>query len=134
MVCVYNSWRQNLQTANWKHKGSTIVIYFGWLKKLCEELENYEQILICKCGNCTCNIELCLKRNVKKKECTNSLMLILTYTPCSVVHFTNSFSHINPSIFLFQSLRACLSTYKTLCNLYILVSWPYFITPPGCAT
>ena len=39
-----------------KQKGLTIVTYYGKLKKLWEELVNYDQTLTCKCRLCTCNI------------------------------------------------------------------------------
>lgn len=48
-----------------KQKGLTIVTYYGKLKKLWEELVNYDQILTCKCGLCTCNIS---NKITKKRE------------------------------------------------------------------
>jgi hypothetical protein len=44
------------ELADCKQKGLTIVAYFGKLKKLWEELANYEQFPVCKCGKCTCNL------------------------------------------------------------------------------
>lgn len=48
-----------------KQKGLTIVTYYGKLKKLWEELVNYDQILTCKCGLRTCNIS---NKITKKRE------------------------------------------------------------------
>ncbi|PNX93517.1 retrovirus-related Pol polyprotein from transposon TNT 1-94 [Trifolium pratense] len=51
-----------------KQKGLTIVTYYGKLKKLWEELVNYDQILTCKCGLCTCNLgnQITKKREEEK--------------------------------------------------------------------
>jgi hypothetical protein len=34
----------------------TIMDYYGKLKKLWDELGNFEQLSACKCGKCTCNL------------------------------------------------------------------------------
>ncbi|KAF7822484.1 retrovirus-related Pol polyprotein from transposon TNT 1-94 [Senna tora] len=39
-----------------KQKGQTIVDYYGQLKHLWDELENFEQLPTCKCGKCTCDL------------------------------------------------------------------------------
>ena len=39
-----------------KQQGMTIVNYYGKLKIIWEELGNYEQNLVCRCGGCKCNI------------------------------------------------------------------------------
>jgi hypothetical protein len=57
------------ELAECKQKGLTIVAYFGKLKKLWEEMANYEQFSVCKCGKCTCNLGVAFeKKNVKKKR------------------------------------------------------------------
>ncbi|KZV52705.1 hypothetical protein F511_23168 [Dorcoceras hygrometricum] len=48
-----------------KQRGMTIVNYYGKLKMIWEELGNYEQNPVCKCGSCKCNISAELD---KKRE------------------------------------------------------------------
>lgn len=42
--------------AECKHGGLTMVAYYGKLKALWDELENYQQIPLCTCGGCKCDI------------------------------------------------------------------------------
>ena len=62
------------ELADCKQKGSTIVTYFGRLKKLWEELANYEQIPTCKCGLCTCNIGVVLEKKREEERVHQFLM------------------------------------------------------------
>ncbi|GJT64366.1 retrovirus-related pol polyprotein from transposon TNT 1-94 [Tanacetum coccineum] len=63
----YDEWARSLPTAlrarkkfaelaNCKQLGLSIVAYYGKLKKLWEELGDYEQMPTCKCGLCECNL------------------------------------------------------------------------------
>ncbi|GKD58329.1 retrovirus-related pol polyprotein from transposon TNT 1-94 [Tanacetum coccineum] len=45
-----------VELANCKQLGLSIVAYYGKLKKLWEELGDYEQLSACKCGLCECNL------------------------------------------------------------------------------
>ncbi|GKE03543.1 retrovirus-related pol polyprotein from transposon TNT 1-94 [Tanacetum coccineum] len=58
---------QQLKTeiANCKSQGQSIMNYFGRLKKLWDELANYERLPVCKCSGCKCNIT---KELVKRQE------------------------------------------------------------------
>ncbi|GJY91011.1 retrovirus-related pol polyprotein from transposon TNT 1-94 [Tanacetum coccineum] len=60
-------WIQQLKTeiANYKSQGQSIMNYFGRLKKLWDELANYERLPVCKCFGCKCNIT---KELVKRQE------------------------------------------------------------------
>jgi hypothetical protein len=46
----------------------TIVAYFGKLKKLWEELANFEQMPMCKCGLCTCNLRAALEKKCEEEK------------------------------------------------------------------
>lgn len=39
-----------------KQRGMSIVNYYGKLKQLWDELANYDQMPMCKCGKCECNL------------------------------------------------------------------------------
>ena len=49
--------------ASCKQKGMTIFDYYGRLKQLWDELGNFEPMVICKCGNCTCNLKSTLEKH-----------------------------------------------------------------------
>ncbi|KAK8701321.1 hypothetical protein V6N13_019709 [Hibiscus sabdariffa] len=53
-----------------KQKGLSIVAYYGKLKKLWEELANYEHMPTCKCGLCKCKLELALERSGDRPQGT----------------------------------------------------------------
>lgn len=44
--------------------GASVIDYFGRLTKLWDDLTNYEKTVVCKCGNCTCNLTM----EVEKKR------------------------------------------------------------------
>lgn len=48
-----------------KQHGQTVVTYYGQLKKMRDELANYEPLPVCGCGGCKCNITAALE---KKRE------------------------------------------------------------------
>ncbi|XP_071920702.1 uncharacterized protein [Coffea arabica] len=54
--------------ANCKQQGLSLMSYYAKLKRLWEELENYDAISTCKCGGCTCNVatEITKKREEEK--------------------------------------------------------------------
>lgn len=59
-------WNEKAELVECKQEGLTIVTYYGKLeKKLWEELVNYDHILTCKYGLCTCNIN---NKITKKRE------------------------------------------------------------------
>ena len=51
--------------ADCKQKGMTIMDYYGKLKKIWDELGNFDQLPVCKCGKCSCNLSSQLE---KKRE------------------------------------------------------------------
>lgn len=53
------------ELANCKQEGKTMIEYYGKLQMFWEDLMNYDQSPVCKCGACTCNITTELE---KKKE------------------------------------------------------------------
>lgn len=57
-----------------KQGGLTIVAYYRKLKKLWEELANYEQMPTCKCGLCICNIESLLEKKCEEEKVHQFLM------------------------------------------------------------
>ncbi|WVY91044.1 hypothetical protein V8G54_036558 [Vigna mungo] len=52
----------------------TIVTYYGKLKKLWEELGNFEQIPSCKCGLCKCNLGSTLEKKREEEKVHKFLM------------------------------------------------------------
>ncbi|KAK2976867.1 hypothetical protein RJ640_009318 [Escallonia rubra] len=65
---------QQLKTelADCKHKGLTIVNYYGKLKMLWDELANFEQMPTCKCGKCTCDLGSVLEKKREEEKVINS--------------------------------------------------------------
>ena len=57
-----------------KQRGSIIVSYFGKLKKLWEELANFEQMPMCKCGLCICNLGAVLEKKREEEKAHQFLM------------------------------------------------------------
>nr|KYP36806.1 hypothetical protein KK1_042044 [Cajanus cajan] len=57
-----------------KQKGMTIVAYYGKLKKLWEELGNFDQIPTCSCGLYTCNFHAVLERKREEEKIHQFLM------------------------------------------------------------
>jgi hypothetical protein len=62
------------ELAECKQKGLTIVAYFGKLKKLWEEMANYEQFPVCKCGKCTCNLGVAFEKKREEEKVHQFLM------------------------------------------------------------
>jgi len=48
--------------ADCKQKGKTIVDYYGKLKQIWDELDNFDQLLACKCGKCECKLGAALEK------------------------------------------------------------------------
>jgi len=57
-----------------KQGGMTIVEYYGKLKVLWDELDNYEKVLVCTCANYTCNLSTKLETQKKKEKVHKFLM------------------------------------------------------------
>lgn len=57
-----------------KQRGRTIVTYYGKLKKLWEELANYDHIPSCKCGLCKCNLSSALEKKREEEKIHQFLM------------------------------------------------------------
>jgi hypothetical protein len=57
-----------------KQRGLTIVTYYGKLKKLWEELSNYDQVPTCKCGLCTCRLSSVLEKKREEEKVHQFLM------------------------------------------------------------
>ena len=62
------------ELANCKQRGLSIVTYYGKLKQLWEELANYEQIPMCHCGRCNCNIAAELDKKREEERLHQFLM------------------------------------------------------------
>jgi len=62
------------ELAECKQRGLKIVAYFGKLKKLWKELANFEQMPMCKCGLCTCNLETVLEKKREEEKAHQFLM------------------------------------------------------------
>ena len=54
----------------------TIISYYGKLKKLWEELGNYETIPICKCGLCKCNLSSEMEKK-REEEKVHQFVMVL---------------------------------------------------------
>ncbi|CAA7053595.1 unnamed protein product [Microthlaspi erraticum] len=50
------------ELANLRQGGMTVIDYYGKLQMLWDDLMNYEPTLTCKCGKCTCNLNLQIEK------------------------------------------------------------------------
>ncbi|XXG72616.1 hypothetical protein AAC387_Pa07g1674 [Persea americana] len=60
--------------ANCKQNGDTIMNYFGRLKRLWDELNDFDQIPICTCNGCKCEISATLNKKREEKKLHQFLM------------------------------------------------------------
>lgn len=60
--------------ANCKQNGDTIMNYFGRLKKLWDELNDFDQIPTCTCKGCTCGISVTLNKKREEEKLHQFLM------------------------------------------------------------
>lgn len=63
-----------VELVNCKQFGLSIVAYYGKLRKLWEELADYEQILICTYGLCKCKLESAYKKKLEEEKVHQFLM------------------------------------------------------------
>jgi len=54
--------------ADCRQKGMTIAHYYGKLKQLWDELDNYEQLTTCNCGKCECKLRLVLEKKLEEEK------------------------------------------------------------------
>ncbi|KAG8646078.1 hypothetical protein MANES_10G120450v8 [Manihot esculenta] len=54
--------------------GQSVVFYFGKLKILWDEINNYDQILVCACDGCKCNLTIKLKQKCEEERFHQFLM------------------------------------------------------------
>nr|KYP46964.1 hypothetical protein KK1_031446 [Cajanus cajan] len=57
-----------------KQSGLTVTAYYGKLKSLWDELDNYEQTPMCQCGSCTCDITSQLDKRREEERLHQFLM------------------------------------------------------------
>ncbi|GAU34891.1 hypothetical protein TSUD_144220 [Trifolium subterraneum] len=62
------------ELASCKQEGMTMVNYYGKLKALWDELGNYQQIPICTCKGCTCDIKTKLEKRREEEKVHQFLM------------------------------------------------------------
>ncbi|KAA8523786.1 hypothetical protein F0562_010210 [Nyssa sinensis] len=60
--------------ANCKQDGQAIITYYGRLKTLWDVLNNYDQIPVCTCIGCRCNLTIELERKRKEERVHQFLM------------------------------------------------------------
>jgi len=60
--------------AECRQKGLTIADYYGKLKQLWDELDNYEQPPTCKCGKCECELGATLEKKREEDKVHSFLM------------------------------------------------------------
>ena len=60
--------------ANCRQDGQSIVSYFGKVKTLWDEINNYDQISICICTGCRCNLTIELERKHEEERVHQFLM------------------------------------------------------------
>nr|GEZ01788.1 retrovirus-related Pol polyprotein from transposon TNT 1-94 [Tanacetum cinerariifolium] len=63
-----------VKVANCKHLGLSIVAYYGKLKKLWEELGDYEQMSTCICGLCECKLVFAFAKRCEDEKVHQFLM------------------------------------------------------------
>jgi len=54
--------------ADCKQKGKTIVDYYGKLKQIWEELDNFDQLPMCKCRKSECRLEAALEEKCEDEN------------------------------------------------------------------
>ena len=59
---------------NCKQEGQGIVVYYGRLKSLWDELNNYDSIPVCTCTGCKCNITTQLEKKQEEERVHQFLM------------------------------------------------------------
>ncbi|WJZ96591.1 hypothetical protein VitviT2T_015264 [Vitis vinifera] len=59
---------------NCKQEGQCIVVYYGRLKSLWDELNNYDSIPVCTCTRCKCNITTQLEKKREEERVHQFLM------------------------------------------------------------
>jgi len=57
-----------------KQRGMSIVNYYGKLKQLWDDLANYDQMPMCKCRKCECNLRSSFERKREEKRVHTFLM------------------------------------------------------------
>jgi len=57
-----------------KQRGMSIVNYYGKLKQLWDELANYDQMPMCECGKCECNLGLEFEKKREEERVHTFLM------------------------------------------------------------
>ena len=62
------------ELANCKQNGDSIVTYFGRLKKLWDELNDFDQIPMCTCNGCKCGISAALNKKREEEKLHQFLM------------------------------------------------------------
>jgi hypothetical protein len=62
------------ELANCKQNGDPIVTYFGRLKKLWDELNDYDQTPVCTCNGCKCGITAALNKKREEEKLHQFLM------------------------------------------------------------
>ncbi|KAJ0021463.1 hypothetical protein Pint_31254 [Pistacia integerrima] len=60
--------------ASCKQDGQAVITYYGRLKALWDELNNYDQIPICSCTGCKCNLTAKLERKCEEERVHQFLM------------------------------------------------------------
>ena len=64
---------------NCKQKGKTIVDYYGKLKQIWDELDNFDQSPTCKCRKCECKLEIAFEKK-REEEKVHSFLMELDVT------------------------------------------------------
>ena len=59
---------------NCKQNGQAIVTYYGQLKMIWDELNNYDKILVCNCAGCKCNLTIVSEKKHEEERVHQFLM------------------------------------------------------------
>jgi len=68
-----------------KQRGISIINYYGKLKQLWDDLANYDQMPICKCGKCECNLGSSFEKN-REVERVHTFLMGLDETAYETVY------------------------------------------------
>ena len=60
--------------ANCKQNGQVIVTYYGKLKMIWDELNNYDKMPVCNCVGCKCNLTIVLEKKREEERVHQFLM------------------------------------------------------------
>lgn len=72
------------EASNYKQNGDTVLGYYGRIKKIWDDLVDYDQMPMCTCNGCKCNLNVRLKKK-SEEERVHQFLMGLDEMPYSTV-------------------------------------------------